>query len=366
MKNFVIGIAGMAKNTGKTTALSALLCEIRAVRERFSSNPAEPYEHHRRYGAVMPLRGKEPGPKTALTGIGYDGEHFDNVTGLPKPRISVDRDEILAVAERCLYSGSAALEVLQKTAIPTPLGQIVIGRVTRPGKIVLAGPNNRRDLAAVIDRLSELGAGLTIVDGALSRIAPLVVTQALLLCTGAARNNDLDLLAAETKLVVGILKTPTLPEQGPVARLTSVLNQTGFDQFMTSLGNAETIFLEGIFSELYYSKFLEQTGALTGKRLIFADSIKLMLSGEAGATRRLIDGLESKGMRVGVGVSPNLAAVTVNPYYPKYRYDLKEYEAIYVDKDELLFRVAAGLAVPVFDVVRQGGRGIYKALLGEA
>ena len=336
MTNFVIGIAGTAKNTGKTTALSALLSEIR----------------------------KEPGPTMALTSIGYDGEHFDNVTGLPKPRISVERDEILAVAERCLYSGGALLEVLQKTDISTPLGKIVIGRVTRPGKIVLAGPNNRRDLARVIARFTELGVGLTIVDGALSRIAPLVVAQALLLCTGAARHTDLDLLAAETKLVVEILKTPVLEEQGPVARLTSVLNQAGFDQFLEAARNAETIGLEGIFGELYFPKFLKEAGTLTARRLIFADSIKLLLSGEAGATRRLLDGLAAQGIQVGVSTGLNLAAVTVNPYYPKYRYDLKEYEATYVDQDELLARLSAVLPVPVFDVVRQGGRGLYEALLG--
>lgn len=69
-------------------------------------------------------------------------------------------------------------------------------------------------------------------------------------------------------------------------------------------------------------------------------------------------------MRVGVSTNLNLAAVTVNPYYPRYRYDRKEYEATSVDADELLARLTACLAVPVFDVVRQGGRGIYEALLG--
>lgn len=337
MKNFVVGIAGTAKNTGKTTALSALLTEIR----------------------------KEPGTTTALTSIGYDGEHFDNITGLPKPRISVDHNEILAIAERCLSSGGAGLEVLQKTPIATPLGKIVISRVTRPGKVVLAGPNNRRDLAAVIDLFTELEAGLTIVDGALNRMAPLVEAQALLLCTGAARNSDPDLLAAETRQVVKILKTAALEEKGPVARLTSVVNQAGFEKFMESLQNAETVCLEGIFSELYYSKLLERVGSPASRRLIFADSIKLLLSGGAGATLRLIDALELKGLRVGVGANLNLAAVTVCPYYPRYRYDIKEYEATYADKDKLLSSLSAVLTVPVFDVVRQGGRGIYEALLKE-
>jgi hypothetical protein len=57
----VVGIAGTAKNTGKTTTLSAIMGEAR----------------------------KEPALVLGLTSIGYDGEGFDNVTGLPKPRIDV-------------------------------------------------------------------------------------------------------------------------------------------------------------------------------------------------------------------------------------------------------------------------------------
>lgn len=335
MTGLVIGIAGTAKNTGKTTALSALLSEVR----------------------------KEPGRQTALTSIGYDGEDFDNITGLPKPRISVARGEILAAAERCLCSGDASLEVIQKTGLRNPLGRIIISRVTRPGKAVLAGPNNRRDLDEIIGRFSELGAGLTIIDGALNRIAPLASAKSLLLCTGAARNTDPDLLAAETRLTLEILQTPVLVSTGPVANLTSVLNQAGFERFTESARRAETICLEGIFSEALYPELLKRAEILSGKRLIFADSIKLLLSGQAGATRSLIDGLKSHGVRVGVSAGLNPAAVTVNPYYPKYRYDRKDYEAAYVDRDKLLARLSAELTVPVFDVVRQGGRGIYEALL---
>ena len=57
----IVGIAGTAKNTGKTTALNALL---RAA-----------HEH---------------GTLVGVTSIGYDGESIDTVTGLPKPSIFLE------------------------------------------------------------------------------------------------------------------------------------------------------------------------------------------------------------------------------------------------------------------------------------
>lgn len=334
--NYVLGIAGTAKNTGKTTVLSALLEEIEKQR---------------------------PGaPPPALTSIGYDGENFDNVTGLPKPRIKVSEDQLLAVAERCLYSGGATVETLQTTNIQTPLGKIVLGRVTRPGRIILAGPNNRRDLARVLDLFSALGANLTIVDGALSRIAPLVLARGLILCTGAARNPDPRALASETRAVVEILRTAPLVGRGRVAGLKSVFNQAGFESLIEALPWADTILIDGLLSGQYYSGLADRAGLWAGKRLIFTDPVKLLLSGEPERTRRLIQILTEGGAEVGVAEPGRLAAVTVNPYYPKYRYDRKDYEVGYVDPDQLRRLVAESLSVPCFDVVRQGPGPIYEEL----
>ena len=140
-----IGIAGTAKNTGKTTTMSAMIAE---------------------------LRKSHPQLRLALTSIGYDGEYLDNVTGLPKPRIEMQVGELAAVAEECLRYSRAKLEVLQKTDIMTAMGPILIGRVTKAGKLVVGGPNKRVELRRVLKMLAELGAGLTIVDGALGRIVP--------------------------------------------------------------------------------------------------------------------------------------------------------------------------------------------------
>ena len=69
----IIGIAGTAKNTGKTTALGALIREATSRRLR-----------------------------VAVTGIGYDGEERDTITGLPKPRLDLPPGTIATTSEACL------------------------------------------------------------------------------------------------------------------------------------------------------------------------------------------------------------------------------------------------------------------------
>ena len=82
----IIGIVGTAKNTGKTTTLAALIREAGRRRERIG-----------------------------VTGIGYDGEEIDTVTGLPKPRLLLQPGTIVATSERCLRTTSAEYTVIKRT-----------------------------------------------------------------------------------------------------------------------------------------------------------------------------------------------------------------------------------------------------------
>ena len=79
MQTIIIGIAGTAKNTGKTTTTSFIMAEVK----------------------------KNEKLNLGLTSIGYDGEDIDNVTGLPKPKIEVWPGVLVAVAEKCLKVSTA-------------------------------------------------------------------------------------------------------------------------------------------------------------------------------------------------------------------------------------------------------------------
>ncbi|ODA39691.1 hypothetical protein [Desulfosporosinus sp. BG] len=174
-----IGIAGTAKNTGKTTTTLSLL-------DYYNTK----------------------GVKIGLTSIGYDGETIDNVTGLPKPRLFVRKGLLIVTAEKCFQASSAKVKILENLGIDTPLGKLVCAVVEREGLIVMAGPNQSYHLKNVRDLLFSYGAELIIVDGALGRIAPMVETDGFIMATGASYNLDSHQVAIHAHYLAEICNYP--------------------------------------------------------------------------------------------------------------------------------------------------------------
>jgi hypothetical protein len=317
----IIGVAGTAKNTGKTTTLMTLINLL-----------------------------KEEKTLTAgITGIGYDGENFDNVTGLPKPRIDVYEGMIVATADRCVKSAKAEIEVLLETQVRTPLGRIIVGKVKKPGKIVIAGPVRGGDLRITLDCMLGFGAQPVFVDGALGRVAPFTEADALILATGASRNSDINLLALETGSLLRLLGRSAMEGKGVTARFGSVLTKESFDSFVNLFSRADTMVVGGLFSGRFFGSIAENN-ALYGKRLLFDNPFKLLLAGEINATRYDLDKIENN-IEIGVQKPVNVIAVTVNPYYPKYRYNSNDYEEAFVDKKALINAVQENLPVPCYNAV---------------
>ena len=334
MKRTIIGVAGTAKNTGKTTTLVTLLKKLK----------------------------EKNAPAIGLTGIGYDGESFDNVTGLPKPRIDVHEGMIVAVVERCLKFGRAKIETLFQTDIQTPLGRIVIGRVETPGKLVLAGPVKGSDLRRTLDYMGGFGAGLTFVDGAFGRMAPFSEVDGIVLATGASRNNNISALAQESGYMMKLLSRPVMAARGRIARFGSVLSEESLNAFFSSFAPADTMLVEGLFS----GRFLwaaAKNKELIRKRLLFDNPLKLLLAGEINQTHAALDEME-QGLKMEIGVQKTVKviAVTVNPYYPKYHYTTHDYEAAFVDKTALLDAIGSCMDLPCYNVMVDGGNGLLREI----
>ena len=134
-----MSIVGMCKNAGKTTMLNWLL------------------EQGRLQGTL------------GLTSIGRDGESTDVVTGTEKPGIFVREGTLIATAQDMLRLGDITKEILMTTGIPTPLGEVVIVRARSAGYVQLAGPSITTQLKAVSHAFFDLGADISIIDGALGR-----------------------------------------------------------------------------------------------------------------------------------------------------------------------------------------------------
>lgn len=340
MRQIAIGIAGTAKNTGKTTTLSA----------------------------ISDTLSEDPSLRIALTSIGYDGEGFDNVTGLPKPRITVREGMYAAVAQRCLVYSRAKAEVLEDTGIKTPMGNILISRVTKPGKLIIAGPNKRKDLRKVLERLKAHGAQLTIVDGALGRILPFVEMDGIILATGASRFADIGSLCDDTRAMLRILKTPVLSPLGDTMETDSLLTDAAYAAFLKQAMDYRTISFSGVVIHKFLKAMADEPG-LAGKRLLVTDPLKLLIAGAPKETCEALDSLNRSRIEVGAGNSLRILGLTINPYYPRYRINRQDYEPAYVDKEALYNALSACSDVPCYDIVWHGAGelvGGVRSLLGQS
>lgn len=348
----IIGLAGTAKNTGKTTALCALIESAIA-------------------------KGHLPG----ITGIGYDGEDRDNVTLLPKPRITVFPGMIVTTSERCLAASTARLRVLRRTGYSTALGEIVITVAEEKGMAVVAGPNKTTDLSIVARQMAAFGVVDLLVDGSLNRIAPMVLADRVVLATGGARTTNVAVLAEETAAIERIFRNPICSNR---YALISGLRFVGEDvqvQLAASAFHsvAEVMWalehLPGGLKEIVVPGMVALDGlrllcdrleniAAAGPQLIFDNPFALLLAGEPIRVGEILSRFEARSCKLSFRRKTDLAAVTFNPYYPAF--DGTTYRPAYLDPAAGRSALAAALATPVIDVVKEGGAGLYEHCFGSS
>ncbi len=100
-----LALVGLAKNTGKTETLAAILREHAA-----SDTPV------------------------GVTSIGRDGEEHDVIDArIDKPRVQLQRGSLVATTGALLRSSGLAHERLAQTGVRTPLGEVVLARAVRAG-----------------------------------------------------------------------------------------------------------------------------------------------------------------------------------------------------------------------------------------
>ncbi|MBI6546094.1 MAG: hypothetical protein HY692_04825 [Cyanobacteria bacterium NC_groundwater_1444_Ag_S-0.65um_54_12] len=193
-----LAIIGTAKNVGKTTTLNWLLEQLALATATLG-----------------------------LTSQGRDGEEFDAITNLRKPRIIPPAGTLVATAERLAKPRGTHLFPVAITPFCNALGRIGIYRVVEPAPIEVAGPVTVAQLRAVCTQLRHLGANRILLDGAIDRKAAAQVAPAVILSSGLAmlttdsryvisdRNNYNECRISEivqrTAAVIRMLALPTLP-----------------------------------------------------------------------------------------------------------------------------------------------------------
>lgn len=285
-----LAFTGLAKNVGKTTALVDLLDDL-----------------------------EDDGLVAGLLSVGIDGEQTDRVSGAPKPRIDVGAGVLVATTDSALKHGTAAADVLVATGIRSPLGEVMLARVRRPGRVLLAGVRHAADVRRLRDLLCAHGAARVLVDGAFDRLAACApeTSDATVLAVGMAAASTVDELVRRAAQATRTLRLPVAPaglrppsalaEQVAVFRYgawqgagrASLLAGAAFDA-----ADAEAVFVPGLVSDTVLAGL--SASLPPGAALVARDATRVLAAPAAFrrfASRRPVYVLEPV----------HLAVVTVNP-----------------------------------------------------
>ena len=312
-----VALVGLAKNTGKTETLAAILREL-----------------------------AQRGTPIGVTSIGRDGEAHDVIdTRISKPLIVLPAGSLVASTDALVRSSGLAHERLAQTGIRTPLGEVVIARLTQRGAVEVAGPSAADDLARVSDAMLEYGAEQVFVDGSIDRRAASspAVADGLVVATGAVLGEDIEQVVTTTRDAVELVRLPIAGDTDEAIALERklVLNAEP-TQIAALLGDhpsASTFAVEGALSERFLEGLLAARTARAGRelRIVARDPTKVFL------TQHGPNWYRRQGLAIEVRETIELKAITVNPVAPQsHRFDSRRLRE--------LIEAAVG-DVPVLDVL---------------
>lgn len=318
-----LSIVGLEKNTGKTVCLNYIL--------------------HRM---------SELGIHVGVTSIGVDGEQVDSVFATAKPEITLYEGTHFITSEQHYLRRQlvSCLEAVDSRR--TALGPLVTARVLIPGNVLLSGAATTGVLRRQIEQLDSMGVGISIVDGALSRLslASPTVTDAMILATGAAVSANIKQLVAKTKFLFDLINTeevaPALRE--PLDNIESGIWAVDDDGIAHDLGIASAFLIDQVEGDIFrfghrffasgaVSDRLLRTLCLKGRdiTLIVRDFTKLFITPEA------LTDFRRRGGRLLVLQRSKLIAVTLNPTSP---------QGFLLDSRRTCDALAEALQMPVYDV----------------
>lgn len=301
----VIGIYGLAKNTGKTVVLNTIIEEF--FRLRYS---------------------------VGITSIGRDGENKDVINeAIAKPPIVVGPGNLVATARCLLRQSGLSYKILENPSIRTPLGDVVLARIESKGSLVVAGPGTGDGVRFMTKRMLENGAAKVMVDGAINRktAACPSITDGVVVATGAVLDNNLEKVLRETEEIVSRvcmpeLEYPSIRGEGVSCEIGFALTAEGHyvyieDSFALiprldslrdidrAFGRVQHIVTRGAICQGFLDSATEY--ARGGEVFITAvDSARFHFGDHS------IKQLRRRGVHLRVLTKTNLLAVTVNPVSP--------------------------------------------------
>jgi hypothetical protein len=295
-----VALVGLAKNTGKTQTLTAILAELAAA-----------------------------GRTVGVTSIGRDGEAHDVIDArIAKPRIELRAGGLVASTDALLRASGLAHERLRRTGVRTPLGEVVIARLTETGALEVAGPSAAEDVREVGAAMLGLGAEQVLIDGSIDRRAASspAVSDGLVVATGAVLSEDLERVVAATVDAVELVRLPAtaLPSDSgngfgdgaPVTvpgRLALTAERAEIAALLSEHPEADAFEVKGALGERFLEGLLGARRERAGRelRVVASDPTAVFLGGRGPGW------YGRQGIRIEARRTIELRAITVNPVAPQ-------------------------------------------------
>ncbi len=305
-----LALVGLAKNTGKTETLAAILREHAAA-----------------------------GRPVGVTSIGRDGEAHDVIDArIEKPRIALEAGSLVATTAALLRASGLAHERLADTGVRTPLGEVVLARLSQGGPLEVAGPSAGVDVRAVSDQMLALGAEQVLIDGAIDRRAASspAVADGLVMATGAVLGRDIEDVVNATRDAVDLVRLPAADpalangDAGATdadaaitleRRLVLAADPQEIATVLRTHTQAGALLVEGALGERFLEGLLAARREREGRelRIVAGDPTKVFLSRHGPRWYR------RQGISIEVLDTIELKAITVNPLAPQsHRFDSRQ------------------------------------------
>lgn len=300
-----LAVMGMTKNTGKTVTLNHLLRQAQRSRR-----------------------------VVGLTSIGRDGEERDQVYQFEKPPVTVPQGCLVATAKDTLYRAKARYKLMGTTGVHSPMGDIVLVKVTEAGDMEVAGPSRSQDQIKVMALLRQCGADLVLLDGALGRShhASPSVADGVVLATGAALGGGMADVIKKTDERLALLTLPggdgdwhqrlqtTMFEAG--VSLWSEQGQALWSDTIATLNadqilaeqlvatQAQVVAVSGAVGRRLWLVLLQAATRRPGLRLIVQDGTRVFVDAAA------LQAFKRAGGTVAAWRGIRMLGVTLNPFSP--------------------------------------------------
>lgn len=314
-----VALVGLAKNTGKTQTLTSILQELDDARVR-----------------------------VGVTSIGRDGEAHDAIDArIAKPRIHLRRGSLVASTDALLRASGVEHERLVHTQVRTPLGEVVVARMSQDGAVEVAGPSAAEDLRDVSDAMIALGARQVLIDGSVDRRAASApsVSGGLVMATGAVLGESVEEVVAATVDAVDLIRLPAVnprdatPPVTVTRRIALSAEAAQVAALLSEHARASTFLIDGALGERLLAGLVAARRERDGRelRVVARDPTRVFLSQHGPSW------YERQGISIEVLKTIDLRAITVNPVAP---------QSHRLDSRELREAIAQAIPdVPVLDVL---------------